>query len=116
MVPWLSPMKDGLKSKLIGNNLIEKVKNSGHLCKAQLALDCGYLGGIDVDGTFVPDVGGFFEALLEASGTELVPNDLQKGTTVLTAYQDDAMNHALDIVLYYVAICIRNGSKDADCL
>ena len=108
-------MKDELRSKLVGKILIEKVKNSGHLCKAQLALDCGYLGGIDVDGSLVPDLGGFFEALLEASGAELVHNDFKKGTRVLTAYQDDAMNRALDIVLYYVAICVRNGAKHVDC-
>ena len=104
-------MKGEFKSKLIGNNLIEKVKNSCHLSKAQLALDCGYLDGIDADGTLVPDFGGFFEALLEASGSELDRNDLHKGMKVLTAYQDEAMNCALDIILYYVAICIRNGVK-----
>ena len=111
----MSPIKDQLKSRIIGNNLSEKVNNSRHLCKAQLALDCGYLGGIDVDGTLVPDLGGFYVALLEANGAELVRNDLQKGTIVPTIYQHDAMNNALDIVLYCVAICVENGVRRADC-
>ena len=107
-------MKDELKSRLFGQRLIDQVKMSSHLSKAQVALDCGYLGGIDDDGTYLPDFSGFYEALLEASGAELVHKDLKQGITVLTTYQDDAMNFALDIVLYYVAVSIRNGVKHAD--
>jgi hypothetical protein len=60
------------KAPLTGKDLLQKVKELGHLSKRQTAKDCGYYS-ITKDGQTRVNLGEFYDALLNAKGIQLEP-------------------------------------------
>jgi len=60
------------KAPLTGKDLLQKVKELGHLSKRETAKDCGYYS-ITKDGQTRVNLGEFYDALLNAKGIQLEP-------------------------------------------
>ena len=58
--------------RLIGSELIDKVKELSHLSKTEIAIACGYYGV--VDGETYPRLTEFYTAILDSKGIPLGPH------------------------------------------
>lgn len=66
------------KAPLTGKDLLQKVKDLGHLSKRETAKECGYYS-ITKDGQTRVNLGEFYDALLNAKGIQLEPEKSKDG-------------------------------------
>ena len=66
--------------ELTGADLLRKVQELGDISKTELCLACGYSLGQDEEGNTLANFTGFYEALLEAKGQQMMLAEQQEKT------------------------------------
>tara|TARA_Y100001968_G_scaffold135487_1_gene123587 strand:- start:1529 stop:1867 length:339 start_codon:yes stop_codon:yes gene_type:complete len=83
-VKFLEQNERSAMEPLKGQDLLDKIKQLGNMAKTEIVRECGYVF-INEGGTESPDLGTFYEALLEAKGIKLSTSTTDSGTNSQTA-------------------------------
>jgi len=70
MLNFFKKKPSAQSKRLIGSELIDKVKELGHVSKTEIAIACGYVSKMK-DGSDRVDFSAFYEAILNAKGINL---------------------------------------------